>query len=179
MFYNHIKVIYMNIAFIDGQNLILSCRKAKNPWELNFSRFREYLREKYNVEKAIYYIGAYYKKNEDLYNEIIHAGFTLQFRRHSGFSKSKKKGNVDTDIVFDVMKHVIKDKSFDQIILVSGDGDYFNMVEFLINDGWFCKLLAPDKKKMSSLYKKLEPRYYDYLNREEVMHKIKKIAGSA
>lgn len=164
----------MNYAYVDGQNLILSSTKANIPWEPNFYRFREYLREKYHVDKAFYFIGAYYKHNEELYNEISSAGFELQFRKHSGFSKSKKKGNVDTDIVFNIMKHAWKDSSLNKVILVSGDGDYFNMVQFLIDENKFLKLLAPDGKKMSKLYKKLSSHYYDYLGSEDVRRKIAK-----
>ena len=38
--------------------------------------------------------------------------------------KSTKKGNVDTDIVFEIMKNLIDNKRFDKVVIVSGDGDY-------------------------------------------------------
>jgi hypothetical protein len=46
----------------------------------------------------------------------------------------KKKGNVDTDIVFLAMKKVYKKDNFDKIVLVSGDGDYLRLVDFLIEE---------------------------------------------
>ena len=44
-----------NYAFIDSQNLNLSIREMG--WKLDFSRFRIYLRDKYNIEKAFLFIG--------------------------------------------------------------------------------------------------------------------------
>ncbi len=45
-----------NYAFIDGQNLDLAVRSLLG-WKLDWRRFRVYLQEKYNVEKAYYFIG--------------------------------------------------------------------------------------------------------------------------
>lgn len=50
--------------------------------------------------------------------------FILVFGQHSDAMRSKMKGNVDTVIRFSVMKRLYKKKSFDQIVLVSGDGDF-------------------------------------------------------
>jgi hypothetical protein len=62
------------------------------------------------------------------------------------------------------MKKLYKQEDMDKVILVSGDGDYWRMVVFLIKEGRFAKLLAPSRMTLSSLYKKLEPRYYDSLD---------------
>ena len=44
-----------NYAFIDSQNLNLSIKSLG--WNLDFAKFRIYLREKYKVEKAFLFIG--------------------------------------------------------------------------------------------------------------------------
>lgn len=44
-----------NYAFIDSQNLNLSIRDLG--WRLDFSRFRKYLSDKYQVSKAFVFIG--------------------------------------------------------------------------------------------------------------------------
>lgn len=75
----------------------------------------------------------------------------------------KKKGNVDSDIIFDIMKRVYKKEPFDKIVLVSGDGDYKMLVDFLIEEGKFKKILFPNKNFASSLYKKITRVYFDYL----------------
>lgn len=76
---------------------------------------------------------------------------------------AKKKGNVDTDVVFDILRNVIDNNDFGKIVLVSGDGDYKKLVEYLISKGRFMKILFPNKKFASSLYKQLGSEFYDYL----------------
>jgi uncharacterized LabA/DUF88 family protein len=83
-----------------------------------------------------------------------------------------KKGNVDSDIIFNAMKRLYKKEAFDKIVLVSGDGDYKSLVSFLISENKFSKLLFPNKKYASSLYKKLEPKYFDYLDSPGMKSKI-------
>ena len=73
----------------------------------------------------------------------------------------KKKGNVDSDIIFDIMKRIYKKESFDKIVLVSGDGDYKMLVYFLTEEDKFEKILFPNKKFVSSLYKKIIRVYFD------------------
>jgi uncharacterized LabA/DUF88 family protein len=85
---------------------------------------------------------------------------------------SVKKGNVDTDIVFEIMRKLADREKFDQVVLVSGDGDYFRMVDYLIKKSKFLRMLAPNERNMSSLYKSLPPTYYAFLNRPEIGAKI-------
>ena len=44
-----------NFAYIDGQNLNLGVKSIG--WDLDFKRFRIYLKEKYSVSKAYYFVG--------------------------------------------------------------------------------------------------------------------------
>ena len=84
----------------------------------------------------------------------------------------KKKGNVDTDIVFTIMAKIAEKEKFDNIVLVSGDGDYYKMVKYLIEKGRFCKLLSPNRHSTSTLYRKFTPKYVDYLDNPGIKKKI-------
>lgn len=66
--------------------------------------------------------------------------------------KGTKKGNVDVDIVFEVMYRLVEEDDFDKIVLVTGDGDYIKLVKYLIEKQRLKKILFPNKK-FSSLYK--------------------------
>lgn len=162
----------MNQAFIDGQNLRYSTAKADIPWKVDLQRFRVYLERKYSVGKAYYFIGYYLEEYSEMYSKIQEAGFIIVFRKHDTAMTSGKKGNVDTDIVFAVMRKIAEGEDMKKVILVSGDGDYFKMVQYLVEKGRFGRLLAPNEKYMSSLYKTLEPKYFAFLNRSDVRKKI-------
>jgi len=162
-----------NLAFIDGQNLHMGTAKREtDPWKIDLARFRVYLKEKYSVDKAYYFLGFVQEANQELYEEIQHAGFVLMFREHNPAMIGKKKGNVDSDIIFHIMKKMYKKEKFEKIVLVSGDGDYKLMVDFLIEENRFEKILFPIKKFASSLYKELGSGYFDYLENEDIQSKI-------
>ena len=160
-----------NFAFIDGQNLYMGTKSEEPAWSIDFVKFREYLERKYNVSRAYYFLGFVIDEKNDLYDKIQEAGFILKFREHNSAMIGKKKGNVDADIIFDVMKKIYKKELFDKIVLVSGDGDYKMLVDFLIEEGRFKKILFPNKKFASSLYKKITRKYFDYL--ANIKHLIK------
>jgi uncharacterized LabA/DUF88 family protein len=156
-----------NLAFIDGQNLYMGTTSSDVPWKVDLAKFMVYPRKKYGVVQAYYFLGYVQERNEELYEKIQQAGMILVFRQHSSAMFGKKKGNVDSDIIFQVMKRLYKKDDFDKIVLVSGDGDYKIMVEFLIEEGRFEKALFPNRKFASSLY-----RDFDYFESEDVRKKI-------
>jgi len=160
-----------NVAFIDGQNLYLGTKA--DGWKIDLKKLRIYLRDKYNVSEAYYFIGYVNEDYNDLYMEIQKSGLILNFREHNTKMLGVKKGNVDTDIVFEVMKNIIENKDMDKIVLVSGDGDYKKMIDYLIKKNKLEKILFPTKK-YSSLYKKLTVKYFDLLYSEFVRPKIEK-----
>lgn len=162
-----------NLAFIDGQNLHMGTTKIQNPWRVDLSKLRVFLRDKYGVRTAYYFLGCVNENYQELYENIQEAGFVLVFREHNTAMLGKKKGNVDSDIIFSIMKRMYKKEDFEKIVLVSGDGDYKMLVDFLIEEGRFKKLLFPNRKFASSLYKKLGSEYFDFLENEGIKRKIK------
>ena len=161
-----------NLAFIDGQNLHMGTTLSDNSWRVNLFKFKIYLEKKYGVSEAYYFLGYVQDINQEIYLEIQKAGFILVFKQHNPAMLGKKKGNVDTNIVFEIMKKVYKNKYFDKIILVSGDGDYKLLVDFLIEENKFKKILFPNRKYRSSLYKKLSNNYFAYLDDKDIKDKI-------
>lgn len=160
----------MNYAFIDGQNLHLGTQEAG--WKVDIYRFRTYLSEKYDIGTAFYFLGVPIAKNQALYNNLRHAGFTLSFREHPVEVLGKKKGNIDTDLIFEVMRALVESENLGKVFIVSGDGDYKRLVDFLVRKGKFGKMLFPNKKFASSLYADLPVEYLDYLENENVRAKI-------
>jgi uncharacterized LabA/DUF88 family protein len=163
-----------NIAFIDGQNLHMGTKSCDLSWKVDLFKFKVYLENKYKVDEIYYFLGYVQDENEELYDQIQKAGLILKFREHNSVMLGKKKGNVDSDIIFSVMKKVCKKEDFNKIILVSGDGDYKTLVDFLIEENKFEKILFPNKKYASSLYKKLGRKYFAHLEDKDIKKKISK-----
>lgn len=161
-----------NHAFIDSQNLHLATIKADEPWKIDMGRFRVYLREKYHVSQAYCFLGAYDDRHSEMYEAFQRHGYILMFREHSKTLKGKKKGNVDADIVFEVMREMLEEEEFDRVVVVSGDGDYKRMIDYLVKINRFEKILLPNKVYASSLYKQLSSRYYDYLDNPALRTKL-------
>lgn len=70
------------------------------------------------------------------------------------------------------MKMLVDEKSIGKIFIVSGDGDYKRMVEFLVKKDVFGKMLFPNKKFASSLYNSLGREHFDYLEEPDIKAKI-------
>jgi len=159
-----------NIAFIDGQNLHLGTRESG--WSVDHLKFRVYLKDKYKIDEAYYFLGFISEDNQDLYNSLQKAGFILYFRDHSSALRGSKKGNVDSDIVFEIMRKLVEAESFEKGFIVSGDGDYKKLVDYLIKKDRFGKMLFPNRAFASSLYKSLGGEFFAYLEDKDVKAKI-------
>lgn len=160
-----------NIAFIDDQNLYRAI--TSDGWAIAFKRLRIYLRDKYQVKTAYYFVGAKIQSQEKMYHGIEQCGFEVVYRKHSDDLLSVKKGNVDTDIVYYMMRFAYDSAKGARAILISGDGDYWLAVQFLIKKDKFAKLLAPVKKNTSSLYyRHMSDVYIEYLNDPNIKKKI-------
>ena len=71
------------------------------------------------------------------------------------------------------MKKLVEREKFDKIALVSGDGDYWRMVDYLIKKDKFAKLLVPNNATLSSLYKtRTSDSYRAYLDESATKRKI-------
>ncbi len=162
-----------NIAFIDGQNLYLGTRE--NGWDIDLPKFKIYLQNRYSIKEAYYFIGYLQEENNELYKEIQRAGFIVVFKDHNEYAISRKKGNVDTDIVFEIMKNLVENVDFDKIVLVSGDGDYKKLVDYLIGKDKFKRILFPSGNNASSLYNKLNNKFTLSIDRRTVRQFIEKI----
>jgi len=162
-----------NYAFIDGQNLHMGTAKREvDPWKIDLGRFRVYLYKKYDISKAYYFLGYFDESRHSLYEAIKRSGFVLLFREHESLMVGKKKGNVDSDIILSVMKKLYYREPFNKMVLVSGDGDYKKLADFLITEGRFLKILFPDGRKASSLYNKIRSHFFVALDDPDIRKRL-------
>lgn len=174
------KAAKTNYAFIDSQNLNLGTQRMG--WKVDWRKFREYLRKTYNVSHAYMFIG-YMHENEQLYEYMHELGYLVVLKptvdvTPSGGAESKDKdkpavkGNVDADLVLYAMKEA---PNYDKAVIVSGDGDFLGLVEYLQEQGKLANILTPNWQ-YSSLFKPFEPSIVrlDQLRRQLAYHDRKK-----
>jgi uncharacterized LabA/DUF88 family protein len=126
-----------NYAFIDSQNLNLGIQRLG--WRLDFRRFRVYLREKYRVSKAYLFIG-YLPGNQNLYRALQEYGYILIFKPVLERPEGPPKGNVDAELVLHAM---IEYTNYDQAIIVTSDGDFACLIEYLYGKRKLAMVLSP------------------------------------
>jgi len=135
---------HKNFAFIDSQNLNLGIRSSG--WRLDYHKFRLYLKNKYNVEQAFMFIGLV-GNNQKLYTELQKAGFILIFKPTVQYFENGKqtvKGNVDAELVLHAA--AIQYDNYDQAVIVTGDGDFACLLDYLTDKGKLAHVLTPNHK---------------------------------
>lgn len=161
-------------------------------WKLDWRRFRQYLSDTYNVTQAYMFIG-YMSENESMYEYMHELGYLVVLKptvdvkashqvpanpetslnppkvqnspkEPEDKEKSTIKGNVDAELVLYAMKELA---NYDQAIIVSGDGDFFSLAEYLLEQNKLANILTPNWQ-YSSLLKVFEDKIVrlDQLRRE-------------
>lgn len=160
-------------AFIDSQNLNIGVQKFG--WKMDWQKFRRWLADEYGVTKAFMFIG-YVPEFEAMYEQLHEAGYMIVLKptydmtrpqpeavsaeaKEKAETEEKKpvKGNIDADLVLWAMKEI---SNYDKAVLVSGDGDFYSLVEYLESKKRLHKILTP-----SFQYSQLYNKYEDYIVR--------------
>lgn len=161
-------------AFIDSQNLNLGIQKMG--WKMDWRKFRQYLAKEYNVTKAFMFIG-HVPEFEDMYVHMHELGYLVVLKptfdvgkvkaavkteSTSGSSekaeeKKPVKGNIDAELVLWAMREL---KDYDKAIIVSGDGDFYCLAEYLQEVGKLGQIMTPNWQ-----YSGLLKRFEDYIVR--------------
>jgi uncharacterized LabA/DUF88 family protein len=156
-------------AFIDSQNLNVSVQKYG--WKMNWKKLRQFLNDTYGVNKAYMFIG-YVPEHEDIYEKMHEAGYAVVLKPTFDMSRPRPeqdeangkpekpvKGNIDADMVLWAMKEM---RNYDKAVIVSGDGDFFGLIEYLVQQDKLLKILTPTGQ-YSSLFHQFD-KYIERLD---------------
>jgi uncharacterized LabA/DUF88 family protein len=132
--------------YIDGNNLYRSAKELD--FEIDYKKFRGWLRQKYNPDKVYLFIGLVPERVK-FYEHLQNCGYILVFKQTVSIGE-KIKGNCDAELVLKATSDFYE-KSFSSCILITGDGDFGCLVEFLKEKKSMSHIIAPDKKKCSFL----------------------------
>ena len=164
-----------NYAFIDGQNFYKSVQEMERELEtlevqLDLCEFRVHLAEKYAVKTAYYFIG-YVPKNKILYATLTNQGYELKYKEVA-VQEDGIKGNVDVNLT---LQSLIDIDKYDKAVIITSDGDYGCLVEYLHSKGKIECIIACSRGGCSFLLRKLHDRirifYLDDIMRDLYMRK--------
>lgn len=179
-------------AFIDSQNLNMGVgndvfhhgKKIYSGWNLDFNKFRQYLKDKHKVEIAFLFIGNM-PGNERLYEYLQRCGYVLILKPTTTYKDKdgevRVKGNVDTDIVLYAAAREIE--AYDKAVIVTGDGDFLSLCTYLEERGKLGRICIPNKLRHSNLLDHYSDRFdFISVNRtklEKAKHKKKTSINSS
>ena len=147
-----------NYAFIDSQNLNLSIQELG--WSLDWKRFRVYLQEKYGIDKAYLFLG-FIEKHHDLYKSLQEKGYILIFKPTLTYKDGTTKGNCDAELVLQAMIDINK---YNQAVVVTGDGDFHCLIDYLWKQKKLAKVLVPNQQRYSVLLKQFPSEYLAFVS---------------
>ena len=138
-----------------ASDIVQNGKTIYSGWKLDYTRFRKFLTDRYRVAEAFLFIGNL-PGNEVLYTSLQRQGYILVLKPTMTY-KGKDgnlcvKGNVDTDIV--LYAAAIEFYNYDKAVIVTGDGDFLSLCDFLNEHDKLAKILIPNKKRYSHLFAK-------------------------
>ncbi len=134
--------------YIDGNNLYRSAKELG--YEIDYKKFRGWIRQKYNPTNVYLFIGLVPTRTS-FYKYLQEAGFILIFKQTISVGDTIK-GNCDAELVLKSVSDYYS-KAFDLCILITGDGDFGCLVEFLRDHKALSLVVSPDVRKCSILIK--------------------------
>lgn len=136
-----------NYAFIDSQNLNMATHTLG--WNMDWAKFRAYLKQDFSVEVAYLFMG-YMPEHQEMYSSLQKAGYIVVFKPVSVNREGEVKGNIDAELVLQTM---IDFDRFDEALIVTGDGDFASLISHLCNKNKLAGVLIPNQRQFSPLLK--------------------------
>ncbi|MFA6908730.1 MAG: NYN domain-containing protein [Patescibacteria group bacterium] len=126
-------------VFVDVQNMYYS---AKNLYGSKVN-FENILKKAVSGRKLIralaYVIRANNPEEQRFFEALTVQGFEVKMKDLQIFASGLRKGDWDVGIAMDTIRLSAK---LDVIVLVSGDGDYAPLIEYLRNHGHYIEVIA-------------------------------------
>ncbi len=151
-------------CYIDGNNLYRAAKELG--FKVDYKRFRNWMRQKYGVANVYLFIGLVPDRVK-FYEYLQESGYILIFKPTVSVG-GVIKGNCDAELVLKVVTDFYTE-AYDDCIIVTGDGDFACLVEFLKEKDKLHLVLAPDREKFSFL---IRNKYVEVTFLNDIYHKF-------
>lgn len=144
-------------VFVDAQNMYHSARnlyKAK----VNFKELLKFSVAGRNLVKAnAYVVKSDFPEEQGFFEALEHSGYYLKMKDLQIFPGGMKKGDWDVGIAVDAISLIPKSEV---MVLVTGDGDFVPLVEYLKHYGITVEVVA-FRRSTSSRLSQAADKFYD------------------
>jgi uncharacterized LabA/DUF88 family protein len=115
-------------VFVDVQNMYYSALKLYSA-RANFGAIlKEVVGERQLVRAIAYVIRAQIQEEQGFFEALRKSGYDVKSKDLQVFATGAKKGDWDVGLAIDVIRMV---PSLDAVVLVSGDGDYVDLIQYI------------------------------------------------
>ncbi len=176
-------------VFIDVSNIIYGAKKTGN-WEVNYKKLYVYLTSRYKASKIFFYAGVK-SLTKNKFRRLERYGYILRLKELRIYRKKplkrnvicpkcrysfekkiyrppEQKANCDVDLTFDAMRYI---SDYSKMILMSGDGDFYPLVDFLIKKSREVRVIGEAHSTATSIKKIIGENFIDLIS---IKHIIKK-----
>lgn len=135
-------------VFIDVQNLYHSAKKLYNA-HVDFSKVVETAVSKRNLIRSFaYVIRTKTGEEKNFFGALTNLGIETRIKDLQEFHGGFKKGDWDVGMAIDAVRMSV---SVDAVVLVTGDGDFIPLIEYLKNHGKRVEVIAFEKSASAKL----------------------------
>ncbi len=135
-------------VFVDIQNMYYSAKNIHHS-KVNFGKILESAVSDRKLIRAIaYVIKAEAPEEQSFFEALDKQGFEVKYKELQVFFGGAKKGDWDVGLAMDAVR---LSPRLDVVVIVSGDGDFVPLVEYLQNHGVIVEVFAFGESTSSKL----------------------------
>lgn len=140
-------------VFVDVQNMYYSAKNIHQS-KVNFGKILEEAVDSRQLVRAFaYVIKAEAPEEQSFFEALDKQGFEVKYKELQVFFGGAKKGDWDVGLAMDAVRLA---EHVDVAVLVSGDGDYIPLVEYLQNRGIMVEAFAFAESTSSRLREQVD-----------------------
>ncbi|SRR3989339_1143371 len=152
-------------VFIDVSNMYYTAKHLFSS-KVNFGAvLKEAVGNRKLIRAIAYAVKAQMPEEKSFFDALVKSGFEVKTKDLQIFVDGSKKADWDVGLAMDVIKMA---PGIDSVVIVSGDGDYIPLVEYLQNHGKLVEIVAFSRSASQNLINKAD----DFLDLETIKAKI-------
>ena len=153
-------------VFVDVANMYYSAKNLHKGAKVDFGKvLKEAVAGRKLIRAFAYVIKADIEPEQAFYEALEKQGWEVRTKDLQVFMGGAKKGDWDVGLCMDVIRHTDK---LDVVVLVSGDGDYVDLLDYLRGRGIRTEAIAFGKTTSKKLIEEAD----EFLNLDEQPEKF-------